>query len=896
MAPLRFGSLVGGMMIFLVAAVAEAAGPTPPSLLDSPEARDAERVLCGYVGARNDHDFSRARSFSADAIRWLDGEGRDHPKNDARLRTMLSWEAVMAARWTCRAIGFADGWLEAEISERNRMYDALDVGAVVQRDRVRVAGGQIREGRTLAEWTTGRPEEEAFAEFRTWLKALPAGRRAGVLRGGNLMYDAEGARRTIPLLDAWERAHPPARQLLAEALDALGGEKRVAALDGWIVEGRGRENLSAELQGLTPGGPTWRPHREKVGVVRASGSVAWERRTARNDRSLRWRRFIETPDAFGVVDWTSGYGALRPAGVAEADREALMRRIPHLLLVDVLMRSTRLIAARSGGSRLAGRGAASASEDVVESTLSDGTLLSLFLTGKPRVLTGVDYTAELPGLGDSVVSWRWRGWKNSPALGLAPSGHTVRVNGVVFQEVEYSRYEAGSPDAAAMMEIPSDLTPDAASRAPVPAAGPATGEVAPGVHVARIGSFMTAFVELSDSVVVFDAPASTLSLESIPAGGQADTARVAAELRSEIARTCPGKPVRFVVVSHHHGDHLGGLPAFAGAGVTILAAPGDVAAVRRSLAGPRSGPADERRDPGSEASVEAVPDRRRIGDGRGSLEILAVGPNPHTAEGLALWLPDERLMFEGDLFYYEEGAPFPPAGRALMNRFFAGWLAGRNLRPRAVYGVHYAGAAGPEALARAAPPGENPLEIYLASIALLSAHDADGQLATYAPGAVVVDPDGTRRPVDLSRQRGVRGFEAATRAQFDYAIVRSAADLVEAIEIETNDFVDALGARPVESRRRYRYCKARLCELAVLERDEDYERRLRLFRRWLVTNAPASERSRVLDSGGIVFDEKSAPSLVALARRWNQETAAPRPRSAMSRPPGILGGPRRRLP
>jgi len=37
-----------------------------------------------------------------------------------------------------------------------------------------------------------------------------------------------------------------------------------------------------------------------------------------------------------------------------------------------------------------------------------------------------------------------------------------------------------------------------------------------------------------------------------------------------------------------------------------------------------------------------------------------------------------------------------------MNRFFARWLETNGLEPRAVYGVHYPGAAGPEALVRAA--------------------------------------------------------------------------------------------------------------------------------------------------------------------------------------------------
>ena len=692
MSPSGVSRTLRGAVVALAAALAAVAEEVS---LDSPGAREAADVLCGYVAARNEHDFPRASALAGDDIRWLDTEGRNHPKNDARLKTMLAWEEVMGAAWGCRVLGHADGWLEAEISEQNRMYDALGVGTLLQRDRVRVAGGQIREGRTLAEWSTGRDEDEALREFKDWLKRLPANRRAGVMRDGSLTYDAESARRTLPLLDDWERDHPPARRLLAAALEELGGEKRVAALESWIVEGRGRENLSAELQGLSPDEPTWRPHEEKVAVVRTSGAVAWERRTPRNDQSLRWRRFIDEADAAGVVDWTVGYGALRPGGVPQATREALMRRIPHVLLLDVATRAKRLIS--RGERRLEG-----ASHEIVEATLSDDTRLSLFLSRNPRSLARVEYALYIPGLGDSVVAWQWRGWKKNAALGLAPSGHTVEVNGVVFQDVEYSRYEAGSRDAAAMMEVPAGLAPTGARREPVPAAGPATGEVSPGVHVTEIRGFLTAFVEFSDFVAVFDAPASAVSLESIPAGGRADCEQVAEELRAAIARTCPGKPVRFVVVSHHHGDHLGGLRAFAGPGVTILAAPGHVSAVRRALAAPHALAPDRWSGDGKGVSVEAVPDRRVIGDGRRRLEVWNVGENPHTSENLFAWLPDERILLQGDLFYYEEGAPFPPSGRETMNRFFSRWLETHGLAPHAVYGVHYAGAASPETLARAA--------------------------------------------------------------------------------------------------------------------------------------------------------------------------------------------------
>jgi glyoxylase-like metal-dependent hydrolase (beta-lactamase superfamily II) len=157
--------------------------------------------------------------------------------------------------------------------------------------------------------------------------------------------------------------------------------------------------------------------------------------------------------------------------------------------------------------------------------------------------------------------------------------------------------------------------------------------------------------------------------------------------------------VRYVVVSHHHGDHLGGLRNFVAAGATVLAAPGDVAAVQALVRAPHTLAGDARSL--APPVIETIADRRVISDGTRRLEILNVGANPHTDENLLAWLPAERIAFQGDLFYYQPGAPFPPSGRGTMNRFFARWLAAHGIAPLAVYGVHNQGPAGPDALAQA---------------------------------------------------------------------------------------------------------------------------------------------------------------------------------------------------
>jgi glyoxylase-like metal-dependent hydrolase (beta-lactamase superfamily II) len=304
----------------------------------------------------------------------------------------------------------------------------------------------------------------------------------------------------------------------------------------------------------------------------------------------------------------------------------------------------------------------------------------------------------LPGLGDVTVRWSWRGWKKDRTLGFVPAGHVIDVAGTTFQEVEYSRYEAGSPAAAPLLAVPATLTPRPEPPA-VPPAGAATGEVAPGVRVVEVRGFLGMFVEFGDFVAVFDAPAPAIGLEAIPASGRVGTQRPTEELMAAVAAACPGKPVRYVALSHHHGDHLGGLRGFAQRGVTVLAAPSHVAAARRALLAPHALAGDPWGGSSGAVTVEAVEKRRLVTDGRRKLEVVNVGENPHTRESLLAWLPAERLLLQGDLFYYSEGDPFPPSGRETMNRFFSRWLASNGFAPRAVYGVHYAGAAGPEAFA-----------------------------------------------------------------------------------------------------------------------------------------------------------------------------------------------------
>ena len=60
----------------------------------------------------------------------------------------------------------------------------------------------------------------------------------------------------------------------------------------------------------------------------------------------------------------------------------------------------------------------------------------------------------------------------------------------------------------------------------------------------------------------------------------ADTASAAASIAAARA-AIPDKPIRFVAITHAHGDHAGGLRAYIAEGVTVLTTPGNRAWVER---------------------------------------------------------------------------------------------------------------------------------------------------------------------------------------------------------------------------------------------------------------------------------------------------------------------------
>ena len=149
----------------------------------------------------------------------------------------------------------------------------------------------------------------------------------------------------------------------------------------------------------------------------------------------------------------------------------------------------------------------------------------------------------------------------------------------------------------------------------------------------RRGHSNNGWIVLDDYVLVIDA--------NYPSGAQ--------EVMPKVLATS-AKSVRFVVDTHHHGDHAYGNQLWSDAGATLIAHAGVLAELRKSGAAAWESSAKNRADvAASKLKLPSVlyPDRLLFDDGHHRVELHWLGV-AHTRGDTFLWLPQEKILFTGD--------------------------------------------------------------------------------------------------------------------------------------------------------------------------------------------------------------------------------------------------------
>lgn len=149
-----------------------------------------------------------------------------------------------------------------------------------------------------------------------------------------------------------------------------------------------------------------------------------------------------------------------------------------------------------------------------------------------------------------------------------------------------------------------------------------------------------AFVVTPEGVVVIDALGS-------PA--------LAEQLLAEIAKITP-QPVKYVIVTHYHADHIYGLQTFQKAGARIIAHGAANEYLNSETARQRLIASRQDLAPWIDETTRLVPADEWVQDGKtftlgGETFVLKhLGP-AHTPEDLAVYLPKRKVLFAGDLVF-----------------------------------------------------------------------------------------------------------------------------------------------------------------------------------------------------------------------------------------------------
>jgi glyoxylase-like metal-dependent hydrolase (beta-lactamase superfamily II) len=122
----------------------------------------------------------------------------------------------------------------------------------------------------------------------------------------------------------------------------------------------------------------------------------------------------------------------------------------------------------------------------------------------------------------------------------------------------------------------------------------------------------------------------------------------------------PNKPIRYVVNTHHHFDHLGGLRACVVEGATIITQAANKPYYEKIWALPHTLVPDRLSKAPKTAVIEGVTDKRVLTDGTRTLELHALEGSNHADTMLIGYLPKEKVLVEADVF--NPPAPNAPPG------------------------------------------------------------------------------------------------------------------------------------------------------------------------------------------------------------------------------------------
>ena len=145
------------------------------------------------------------------------------------------------------------------------------------------------------------------------------------------------------------------------------------------------------------------------------------------------------------------------------------------------------------------------------------------------------------------------------------------------------------------------------------------------------------------------------------AGFAAALERTDVAVIAEVKKQIPSKPIRYLVNTHHHFDHSGGLRTYVAEGATIITHQSNKAFYETTFKAPHTLNPDRQWREKKRAKILAVGAKHVLTDGSRVVELHLIQGSLHNTGNLMAWLPKEKLLVEVDVYTPLQPNAQPPA-------------------------------------------------------------------------------------------------------------------------------------------------------------------------------------------------------------------------------------------
>jgi glyoxylase-like metal-dependent hydrolase (beta-lactamase superfamily II) len=448
-----------------------------------------------------------------------------------------------------------------------------------------------------------------------------------------------------------------AREVLDRSIAAYGGIEKLRAI----------ENVTFRAEGDTV-------HRNQSRKTFTSERTPFKASYIIDAKNTRYR---QSQDGWypGGFHWVNGFamnktegaawdvlrGAMNPIpNIPPANFRGRLRMFPQFIVLNAADRASRLrfIGKTSFGNR---------THDAISYANEDGLEISLYIDQKTGLLSKYETLGTDPYFGDvinEVIFPAYREQNGQPV----PTGRIDKRSGDVLNDVKYLDVVFNAPlTEDDFKKMPDGVKPATAA----PAVSPTT-KYSDNIYTVNAAGYNVLVVGFKDYVFVMEAP-----------NGDATSRQAIAEVK----KLFPGKPIRYLAMTHHHDDHAGGFRTYVAEGVTVIGLPGEKTFFEKVMKGSFTIDRDAlalKPQPLKWESLEGG--KRVLTDGTTTVELIDIGPGPHAEEMLVAYLPNEKLLFQGDLL--NRPANNDPATINDTTVHFSNWLGTKKLDVERIIGVH----------------------------------------------------------------------------------------------------------------------------------------------------------------------------------------------------------------